>query len=95
MNDLLIEGPLIVNTAEMWRARMAEALAGSPGLSIDLAGVTETDVFGLQLLCSARRGAEAANKTFRLKNTGGAFARCCELAGFSPAEFSIQAPSLP
>ena len=95
MPELRLEGPLTVSSAETRRAQLVAHLAVSPDLLVDLATASEFDVFGLQLLWSARQSAVRRGKPFRLLNAGADFVRACEQAGFNPAEFNTAQPSSP
>ncbi len=83
-----VEGALVVSGIEACRARMSAHFAGAPEVSIDLGGATDFDLFGLQLICAARRSAEAAGKPFGLRNVPEAFLRACALAGLPAASFT-------
>ncbi len=88
---LSVDGALTVASAEAWRIRIADALAPAAALAVDLAGAGEVDVFGLQLLCAARRSAGAQGKTFRVLHAGPAVQRACAAAGFAPASLGLEA----
>jgi anti-anti-sigma regulatory factor len=75
-----IEGPLVIATVADWHRRLREQLAATPSLTLDLSGLTAIDVFGLQLLWSARRSATAH---FILVNPPAAFAQACTANGFA------------
>lgn len=83
---LRIEGPLVIATVAGWHAKLVEALTGAGGLSIDLSGITEVDVFGLQLLCSARRSAGKDGARPRLKAGPALIDKACARAGIGRSE---------
>jgi anti-sigma B factor antagonist len=58
---LHLRGELTIYAAAAVRAKLLEALSGASGLEIDLAGVTEIDTAGLQLLVAAKRDALASD----------------------------------
>jgi len=89
MNDFSINGALTVQTAEAWRVRLVARQAIVRDLAIDLQAVTEYDVFGLQLLWSARCSAAAHGGSLHLRQAGDVFAAACAAAGFAPAAFEI------
>ncbi len=61
--DLLtIAGAMTIQRAAEIKGLLADALARSDRLAIDLDGVTEVDLSGLQLLCSAQRTASQSRK---------------------------------
>ena len=83
-----VQGALVVSGVEACRARMAAHFAGAPDIVIDLGDATDFDLFGLQLICAARRSAEAAGKPFGLRNVPEAFQRACALAALTAASFT-------
>lgn len=87
---LPVDGALTVAAAEAWRIRISDALAPAAALAVDLAGAAEVDVFGLQLLCAARRSAGAQGKAFRVLHAGPAVQRACAAAGFAPASLGLE-----
>lgn len=83
---LALEGDLTIYRAAEVAQSLRQALAGNPkGLTLDLAGVTEIDSAGAQLLLAARRAAIAANTPFKLSGHSGCVLDVFErlnLAGF-------------
>ena len=68
-SSLCLEGELTIYRAAELRASLQQALAGTPAggaLELDLAGVTEMDSAGVQLLMAARKSARAARCDLRL-----------------------------
>ena len=63
---LTISGAVTVQRAAELKAVLVDALARAGRVAIDLSGVTEVDLCGLQLLCSARRTAARSGKRFGL-----------------------------
>ncbi|MDP9900946.1 STAS domain-containing protein [Variovorax ginsengisoli] len=62
-----LEGELTIYGAAPLQARLLAALADAPeGLDIDLAGVTEIDSAGVQLLMATRRAALATGSSVTL-----------------------------
>ncbi len=66
---LTIEGPMTVQRAVELKAVLVDALARSDRLLIDLSRVTEVDLCGLQLLCSAQRTAPQSGKRLAIAGT--------------------------
>ncbi len=64
------------------RDALRTRLAAEGPVELDLGGVPEVDLAGLQLLCSAHRTADAQGKEFRVVRWSDAFARVIEAAGF-------------
>ncbi|HJV34815.1 STAS domain-containing protein [Geomonas sp.] len=64
--ELKVSGRLTVEGAAEFKDALREALAETAELVVDLTGLTEMDLSGLQLLCAAHGSAEVAGKSFRL-----------------------------
>ncbi len=80
---LTIAGAVTVQRAAELKAVLVDALAKADRVAIDLSGVTDVDLCGLQLLCSAQRTASGSRK--RLALVGPApdvFRRAAADAGF-------------
>ncbi len=73
---LFIEGDLTIRRVQEMKDVILARLAQSQALEVDLAGVTEIDTAGVQLLLMARRAAQASGKQLRL-------------AAYSPAVASL------
>ncbi len=65
-DTLAIAGAVTVQRAAELKAALVDALARPGGLAVDLSGVTEVDLCGLQLLCSACRSAARSGRRFAL-----------------------------
>ncbi|MDF1553625.1 MAG: STAS domain-containing protein [Deferrisomatales bacterium] len=63
------------------RAALLDRLAAQGALELDLGAVTEVDLLGLQLLCSAHRTASARGQEFRVSRWSAAFEPVIESAG--------------
>jgi anti-anti-sigma regulatory factor len=75
-------GLTVVHAAEIRKA-LLKALKAADGVVIDAGNVTNVDISGLQLLCSAHRMAAESGK--RISYTGklpGAFQKAAEEAGY-------------
>lgn len=83
---LIVDAPFTIALAESWRARLVAAFAGGGGLTVDVSGAAEIDVFGVQLLLAARRSAAEQGRSFRVSG-GEALARACVSAGVDRALF--------
>jgi anti-sigma B factor antagonist len=67
LKRLALEGELTIYGAAELQARLVAALTDAPeGLEIDLAGVTELDSAGVQLLMATHRTAMASGRTVTL-----------------------------
>lgn len=63
---LFIEGDLTIRRVQELKGVLLARLAQSPALEVDLAGVTEIDSAGVQLLLLAQRTARASHKELQL-----------------------------
>jgi anti-anti-sigma factor len=63
---LFIEGDLTIRRVQELKDVILARLAQAQALEVDLAGVTEIDTAGAQLLLMARRAAQAGGKELRL-----------------------------
>jgi len=77
-----LDGVLTVGAMAEWHGRLAERTATANELELDLAGVTAADVFGLQLLVSARRSATEGGRVLRISNLSPAIQAAAASAGF-------------
>lgn len=63
---LFIEGDFTIRRVQEMKDVILARLAQAQALEVDLAGVTEIDTAGVQLLLLARRAAQAGGKELRL-----------------------------
>ncbi len=63
---LAIEGAMTVQYAGELREQLLAAFEKADSVTADLCRVTEIDIAGLQLLCSAHRSSVAMKKTFTI-----------------------------
>lgn len=59
-----VGGAVTVQSVGELKESLLQALAGAEQLCLDLSGVTEIDLAGLQLLCAAHRSSLQHNKRF-------------------------------
>jgi anti-anti-sigma factor len=79
---MAIAGPMTVQYAGELRDHLLEVFAKAKNVTVDLSGVTDIDVAGLQLLCSAHRTADYAKTRFAMTGGQGAVIReAAEVAG--------------
>ncbi|SFH02883.1 anti-anti-sigma factor [Duganella sp. CF458] len=76
---LFIEGDLTIRRVQELKDVLLARLAQSQALEVDLAGVTEIDTAGAQLLLLARRAAQVHRKEVRLVAHSPAVASLFEL----------------
>jgi len=62
-----VDGPLTLFTVRSERARLLELLGKHKVLVVNLAGVSECDTAGVQLLCSCAKSAKAAGVTLQFE----------------------------
>lgn len=68
VHGLRLEGDLTIYVAATLKSTVQDALAKASELEIDLAGVTEIDTAGVQLLISAKQTANELGQVMRLVN---------------------------
>ncbi len=79
---LTIAGAMTVQRAAELKAVLMDAMAKADRVAIDLSRVTEVDLCGLQLLCSAQRAATQSRKRIALARPApDVFRRAAEDAG--------------
>lgn len=78
---LSIDGELTIRSAIANRDRLLAALADHGELEVDLAGVSEFDSAGVQLLVAARKSATAAGKVLRLAGASPAIVEVLDFLG--------------
>ncbi|MDA8414044.1 MAG: STAS domain-containing protein [Desulfobacteraceae bacterium] len=66
VKEIGISGPMTIQHAGEIRTVLLEALTEAEEVRMEMAQVTEIDVVGLQLLCSAHRTSAGLNKRFTL-----------------------------
>ena len=92
---LALEGELTIYGAAELQARLIAALADAPeGLDIDLAGVTDIDSAGVQLLMATQRTALAGHRRVLLRAPSEAVRNVLELFDLA-SFFDIAAAVLP
>lgn len=75
---IALEGEFTIQNAVQMRERLLAALAASETVELDLAGVTEFDSAGLQLLLAAGKSAKAAGRLLRIVATSPSVAEVLE-----------------
>lgn len=63
---VVIAGEMTIYTARDWRDRLLAAMAAPGDVELDMAGVSDIDAAGIQLLVSLRMEAAASERTLRL-----------------------------
>ena len=91
---VIIDGELTIMVAAEQKANLLARLdAAAEALDLDLAGVTELDTAGVQVLMLLRREADAAGKSLTLVRPNGVVTEILALAGFGP-DLRALAPEL-
>lgn len=81
---LRIEGPMTVNEASALREEMVGNFDACDGLILDMKNVTECDVAGIQLLCSALLTAKSTGKNFNVAGASMTLRDALARAGLDP-----------
>jgi ABC-type transporter Mla MlaB component len=67
---LKLTGSVTIGQAAGFKEALLDALGAASELQVDLYGVTEIDLTGLQLLCATHQSALAAGKQFSVNDGG-------------------------
>jgi len=67
---LKVCGSLTVAQAAEFKKALLETLGTATELQVDLSGITEIDLTGLQLLCAAHQSAQASGMVFSVNDGG-------------------------
>ena len=76
-----LEGTLDIYSAENLRNTLADCLAGSDTITLDLGGVETCDTAGIQLLLAARVSASEQKKSVQFRDIPESIATCCRRLG--------------
>lgn len=87
LQQFSLSGPLTVFAVRSERDRMLSVLSEARPLCVDLAGVTECDAAGLQLLCSLRRSYEARGLELRFLGATSVVLPCAVALGLEASLF--------
>lgn len=79
-------GSLDIYSADAFREALLQGLQQAAPLTLDLGAVTSCDAVALQLLCAARKSAEAAGKPLILDDLSPAVAETAAALGFSSSD---------
>jgi len=82
---IFVSGALEIYDVESLREVLLRELVARTELVLDLAGVTECDTAGAQLICAARKSAAENGKPFQLERPSSAFLTCCQRLGLGEA----------
>lgn len=90
--ELRLDGEVTIYRAQELKRTLLEALEHSVALRIDLAGVSELDSAGVQLLIAAKNAADAENKPLELAHHSAPVLSCFALYDLA-AVFGDAAPA--
>jgi anti-anti-sigma factor len=90
---LKIAGTLDIYSADTLRDALYQHLQSRPALALDLSGADACDVTALQLICSARKSAEAAGRPFTVTDVSPAVAQTCAAFGLVSEQLSLPQPT--
>ena len=80
---LKLAGSVTIGQAAGLREALLESLALDNELQVDVSGITQIDLTGLQLLCAAHQSAETSGKRFGVSSCGNeVFGKVAADAGF-------------
>lgn len=89
---LRFHGELVIENAADLQMRLREALAAGEPVELDLAGVTQVDVTGLQLLTAAEQAVQALGLAWvRSGAVPKSLLQAAEDAGWEPIPFAGEA----
>ncbi|KAF0215130.1 MAG: sulfate transporter/antisigma-factor antagonist [Geobacteraceae bacterium] len=81
---LSVSGEMTIQHANEIKSALLAAFAEAEHLSLDLGKVTEFDLAGMQLICSAHRAAYTTKKEFTVTGTGSEVFKAAALAAGLP-----------
>ena len=80
------EGPMTIERAEGIRDQLFAALGGKTRVGIDLSGVTEADLTGLQLICAVCKSSVVSNSNIVVTGLSDPVQAAAKAGGFGFAE---------
>ena len=83
------EGALTIYTVEDLRGEFVARMNSSHDMNLDLSGIDACDSAGVQLLCAARKSAQASNKKFRVVRFSEAVTAAAEGIGLRVEELNL------
>lgn len=86
---LHLEGELDIYGAAELRAALESHVRNASSVTLDLSDVSACDPVAVQLICSARRSAEAADKPFRIVQISAPVALVCTALGLTPEQLAL------
>jgi len=80
--EIVLQGRLIIESAEQCKAVLQQALDNGSNLRLDLSGVEEVDLSCLQLFCSTHKFLLHSGRQLTIAGAHDAFYRTAAAAGF-------------
>ena len=90
---LTLQGSLDVYSADAVREALLNQLSEKGRFELDLRGIEQCDVIGIQLLLAARSSAVRSSRSFRILNTPPAVTAAAAGAGLPSAALSDSIPA--
>lgn len=84
---LSVAGSLSLHTAEAFHEALRQHVTSEPSVTLDLTGVDECDLAGVQLLCSAQKTAFEAGKPWKA-GLSAVIVNMCEALGIPAGSIS-------
>ena len=81
--SVALEGSMTIERSEGLREKLLAALSGNKPVEIDLSGVTDIDLTGLQTICAVCRSIGISGKQTAVTGLRGHVKAAAETAGFS------------
>jgi anti-anti-sigma regulatory factor len=76
-----VNGALDIYGVESMCQVLVRELAARPTLTLNLAGVTECDTAGVQVIIAARKSSDHCGKRFQFEQPSPIFVTCCQRLG--------------
>jgi len=80
--ELVLEGDVTIENAQTLHGALLDPQGAVRDLVVNLSGVRDIDVTGLQLLCSAHHAARKKNRTVSLAHVGPVLREAMDRLGF-------------
>lgn len=84
--SMKVEGPMSIYEAKALHEELLACFEEGPGLELDLRGVTDCDMAGVQILWAAYKMAEKEKKRFSVSGVPQTFLDVLQRAGLNPDE---------
>ena len=85
-NPIKIEGPLSIYEVTTLKDELISCLETFDEIVIDLSGVTDCDIAGVQLLCAVRKTVDKRNQNIRIEKASAPIVNAFNNAGVNPGD---------